>query len=180
MKYFTTISSLLAFLISGLMLSGCASNNVNPTQPRADTGYVDFRAESADELSWEVERFDARTQEFKRAFSELDPVPGGVLRLAFTPGRHRLRVGILNRVVRERTEVELEVRNGMVTPVVVALTPEGTTLVERKEERRPGTAPGQYGRANKYSSDQSVLYRLSIRASAPLPYLPKERMPYAR
>src|ERR1035438_3716235 len=67
----------------GLLVTGCASPNVNPPRARANTGYVDFYADSSGELSWEVARFDERKQSFQSVFSEFEPPPGRALRLAF-------------------------------------------------------------------------------------------------
>ncbi len=164
----------------GLWSSGCATPDVNPPQARANTGYVDFHTDSTEALSWEVARFDDRAQNFQAVFSELDPLPGRVLRLAFPPGPLRLRVTFLNCVVQEPGMVEVNLPDGMITPVRVVLTAAGTALVERKDERRGGTYRGRYGRGTKYSSDESVSYRVSAEAQTPLPYHVKERMPYAR
>ena len=67
------------------LITGCASPNVNPPQARAKTGYVDFYADSSGELSWEVARFDDRTQGFRSVFSELEPPPAGCCAWPFRP-----------------------------------------------------------------------------------------------
>ena len=161
----------------GLFISGCASPNLNPPQARANTGYVDFYADSSSELSWEVARFDDRSQSFKSVFSELKPPQGGVLRLAFPPGHYRLQVTFLNRVVREPGLVEMEVKDGLITPVHVVLVADGTTTVYSKEER---WGRARYGRGDKIKYDPSAAYRISAEARAPVPYQVKERMTYAR
>lgn len=170
---------LLMLAAVALFITGCASPNVNPTQARAKTGYVDFYAESSGELSWQVACFDDRTESFRNVFSELEPPPGPVLRLAFAPGRHRLRVTFLNRVVREPGQVEVEVKDGMITPVRVELTSAGESLVQTKRTNPGGTPYGRYGRRTKFGSDESTMYRVSVEANAPMPYQVKERMPYA-
>ena len=179
MKPLKTIPFLLLFALLALGVPGCATPNVNPPQARANTGYADFRADPAGELYWQVERFDDRAQGFKTVFSELDPPAGGFLRLAFAPGRHRLRVTFLNRVIAQPAEVEVEVQDGKITPVRVTLTEGGTTLVRTKETSRGGTAYGRYGRRTKYSSDESTMYGVSAVADPPVPYQVKERMSYA-
>ena len=113
-----------------MWVAGCAAPNVNPPQARANTGYVDFHADQAAQLCWEVARFDDRTKGFKSVFSELEPPPGGLLRLAFAPGHHRLRVAFLNRVIAEPVEIEVEVQDARITPVRVTLTAAGTALVD--------------------------------------------------
>ena len=164
----------------GLLVAGCASPDVNPPQARAKTGYVDFYADSAGELRWQVARFDDRAQSFKNVFSEWELLPDRVLRLAFAPGHHRLRVTFTNRVVPEPGLVEVEVKDGMITPVHVVLIPEGATLVETREDRWGTSYKGRYGRGTKVSSSESSTYRISTEANAPTPYQVKERTVYAR
>lgn len=180
MNKLKTIKFLLPLSALALLAPGCATRNVNPPQARANTGYVDFHADASAGLSWEVARFDELKRAFQRVSSELAPPPGGVLRLEFAPGHHRLRVTFLNRVVTKPAEVEVEVQDGKVLPVRVTLTEAGTTLVRTKEESRGGTAYGRYGRRTKIGSDESVIYDISAVAAPPVAYQPKEQMPYAR
>jgi len=178
MKQNKTIQYLLPFVLLALWASGCATQNVNPPQARANTGYVDFQADPSAELCWDVARFDDRTQDFKSVFSELDPLADGVLRLAFAPGHYRLRVTFLNRVIAKPAEIEVEVQDGKITPVRVTLTAAGTAFVKTKSESYGGTAKGRYGRRTKYGSNESVMYDLSAVAAPPVAYQVKERMPY--
>jgi hypothetical protein len=162
------------------LITGCASANVNPARARAKTGYVDLYGDSSGELSWQVARFDDRTGNFKSVFSEFEPPPGRALRLAFPPGHYRLRVTFINCVVRQPGLVEVEVKDGMIAPVHVALNPDGTTQVETKKTRVGGTFKGRYGRGTKFGSDESAMYRVSAEAKPVVPYQLKEKMPYAR
>jgi hypothetical protein len=161
------------------LVAGCASPNINPPKARANTGYVDFHAGSSADLSWDVERFDERKQAFRRVFWEFDPPPGGVLRLAFAPGRPRLRVTFLNRVTTKPAEIVAEVQDGNITPVRVTLTDVGTALVQTKDVSAGGTGHGAYGRRAKYGDDATARYAISLVADTPVPYQPKERMSYA-
>ena len=162
------------------LITGCASPNVNPPQARAKTGYVDLYADSSGELSWQVALFDPPTQGFRSVFSEFEPPPGRALRLAFPPGHYRFRVTFMNCVVREPGLVEVDVKDGLITPVHVALIPDGTTQVETKETRVGGTFKGRYGRGTKFGSDESAMYRVSAEPKPAVPYQVKEQMPYAR
>lgn len=180
MKQVKTVQFLLTLAALALWTSGCATPNVNPPQARANTGYVDFHADPAGELWWEVARFDENTQSFKSVFSELSPPPGGVLRLAFAPGRHRLQVTFINRVIAKPVEVEVEVLDGKITPVRIMLTEAGVTLVRTETESVGGTAKGRYGRRTKIDTDESVTYSISAVADPPVDYQLKERTPYAR
>jgi len=166
-------------LLLGLIVAGCASPSVNPPQARANTGYVDFHADSSG-LCWEVARFNERAQQYQRIFSELKPPPAGILRLALAPGRHRLRVTLLNRVVIQPAELDVEVPDGKIVPVRVTLSPAGTTQVQTKEENRGGTAKGRFGRRTIIGSTESVMYSISAVAHLPVAYQVKERMSYAR
>jgi len=176
----STIRFLLTIAAVGLLVQGCATRNVNPPQARPNTGYVDFHADASAGLSWEVSRWDDRSRDFELVFWDLDPPPGGILRLAFAPGRHRLRVAFLNRVIKKPVEVEVEVQGGKVLPVGVKLTEAGTTVVETKEQERGGTAFGRYGRRTKFGSQDMVMYEISVTPAPPLAYQRKEQMPYAR
>ena len=167
---------MLMFVGLGLLISGCASPNVNPPRAHAHTGYVDFYTSPAGELSWKVGRFDDRSQSFKNEFSDLKPPQGGVLRLAVPPGPYRFNVTFLNRVVRKPGLVEAVVKDGMITPVHVALIADVTTQVWSKEER---WGRARYGRGDQFRNDESLMYRVSAEANAPRPYQVKEQTPYA-
>ena len=180
MKPIKTSQCLLLFAMFALWASGCATRNVNPPQARANTGYVDFHADSSEELGWEAARFDDRTQSFKDVFSELTPPPGGVLRLAFAPGRHRLQVTFLNRVITHPAEVEVEVQDGKITPVRVTLTAAGYAFVKTKEISHGPTARGHYGRRSRFGSTETVIYGISATTEPPVAYQLKERMPYVQ
>jgi hypothetical protein len=125
-----------------------------------------------------VARFDERAQAFQKVFSDLNPPPGGVLRLAFAPGHQRLRVTFLNRVISNPAEIEVEVQDGKITPVRVTLTATGTALVDRKTQNLGNRTTGGYGLRTKIISDETVMYGVTAVADAPVAYQIKERMPY--
>jgi len=162
----------------GLLVTGCASSNVNPPQARAKTGYVDLYADSSGELRWQVARFDDRAHSFKHVFSEWELPPDRVLRPAFRPGQYRLRVMFTNRVVREPGLVDVEVKDGMITPVHVVLIPEGATQVETRQEQWGTSWKGRYGRGTKVSTSEASMYRVSAEADALLPYQVREQTSY--
>lgn len=180
MKQFKTVQCLLALAVLALCVAGCATGNVNPSRAHGDTGYVDFYTGGTNDLNWQVARFDDRAQGFVVIFSELNPPDGGFLRLAFAPGQYRLQVTFLNRIVSEPGQVELEVKDGMITPVRVALVAAGTTQVQSKEMRLGKTIKGYSGRKNEISTDESDTFQISAVADAPVPYQPKERTAYVR
>ena len=163
-----------------LFVMGCASPNVNPSRAKTDTGYVDIYSEEGDALAWEVKRFDDKAQDFKRVFMDVEPPPGGVVRLAFPPGQQRLRMTVVNRVIVSPTELELEVQDGKVTPLRVALTEDGVTIVNSRDINRGGTARGRYGRRTRVQGDEAIRFRINATAEQAVEYQPKERMSYAR
>jgi hypothetical protein len=180
MRQLKTIQCLPLFALLALWVSGCATPNVNPPHPRANTGYVDFHADSADEIYWQVERFDDSAHSFKKVISDLNPPAGGFLRLAFAPGHYRLRVSVLNRATREPGVVEVESKDGLITPVKLQLIPDGTMQVQLKSQRVGATAGGRYAQKTRYGSTEATLFRLSAEAEAPTAYRVKEQTAYAR
>jgi hypothetical protein len=171
--------ALLALACVALWVPGCATQNGNQVQARVNTGYVDFYTDSAEELYWQVDRFDDRAQSFKNVFSEFKPPPGGVLRLEFRPGHYRLRVTFLNRTVVEPALAEVEVKDGMITPVRMEFTEAGATTVETKSTSVGSTAYGRYGRRTKIESSENLTYQLKAFPEFPQAYRPKQQMPYA-
>lgn len=174
MKKIKSIRGLVLFALLALCITGCATGNVNPSKARANTGYVDFRADASEPLDWQVSRQDEGVQNFKVIYSELSPPADGILRLAFAPGNYHLQVTFLNRVVTEPGLVDVEVVDGKVTPVQVTLIPAGASSVQRKEQRVGMKAGGFAGRKTKVIDDESVTYQISTVAAAPLPYQPKQ------
>ena len=61
--------------------AGCASANVNPPSPAANTGYVDFFTAPPAALAWDVRQDDGA-----KLYSSIEPLEDRVLRLAPPPG----------------------------------------------------------------------------------------------
>jgi hypothetical protein len=179
MKKLQTIQALLALAVLGLLASGCTSQNGVAAHARANTGYVDFYTDWADELCWQVERFDDRTQSFRTVYSEFKPPPNGVVRLAFAPGHHRLRVTFLNRTVPEPALADVEVKDGMITPVLMQFSDAGATTVQTKSTSVGSTAYGRYGRRTKIDSSENLTYNVRALPQPPQAYRLKQQMPYA-
>jgi len=175
MKKETSMRIIWILSLLAMGVAGCSTRDVNPARARAGTGYVDFRAGGTSGLSWQVSVFDKPRGDFRPIFSKFPPPAGGVLRLGFPPGHYRLRITFLNRPVLGPGDLEVDVHNGMITPVEVVLTPEGSTLIERKEHRPGPTLKGHYGRVTKRTSQESSLFRITSKASPPIPYQPKEQ-----
>ncbi len=165
------------FLAAGLLFaSGCASANVDPPQPHSNTGYIDLYSPTDGELCWDVS--ESHGTHFRTVFSNVKPVEGDLLRLAFSPGQHRLRVTFLNRVVKQPATITCDVRSGEVVPVGISLTAAGQTTVLSKQVRVGGTQAGLGGRRTKINSDEAAIYEISAAAGAAIPYQPKSRTHY--
>jgi hypothetical protein len=177
MKIERRIHITLAMLM--FIASGCASANVNPARARANTGYVDLYSTTDAELCWDVRVADAPGDRFRTIFSDVKPVPGDVLRLAFTPGHHWLRVTFLNRVVKEPVDVEVVVEDGKIMPVRITLTEISPTTVLSRQTTMGGTPAGRGGRRTRINSDETVMFVLSAMTGRPVPFQPKQQMPYS-
>jgi hypothetical protein len=158
-------------------LSGCASPNQNPASPRLHTGYVDFYTDTDMDLSWQVKWLDEKAGTARTVFSEFEPVPGNILRLAATPGKQRYQIFFINRATEGPQVVEIEVDDGKITPVHIELTPVGTTQVDRQDYAVRGSAKG-YGRKRKFYNDTNQIYKISATPQPEQNYRVKEQMPY--
>jgi hypothetical protein len=167
--------ALLALALLGLLAGGCASSNLNPASTRPHTGYVDFYAVNADDLCWDI----TDVKRNKKAFYEFNPVKEPILRLAFKPGQYQLRVTFLNHVVLQPGVADVEVRDGLVTPVTVTLLPAGTALVETRSGQAGATYYGRYGRRTRIRSNEAVSYEVSVEPQPSVPFQPRSQMPYA-
>ncbi len=169
------VKSLLALALLGWLAGGCASPNLNPASARARTGYVDFYAVNADDLSWDI----TDVKRDKKVFYEFDPVKESILRLAFKPGQYQLRVTFLNHAIVVPGVADVEVRDGMVTPVTVTLLPAGTALVETRSGSAGATYYGRYGRRTRIRDEKAASFEVSAEPQAPVPFQPRAQMPYA-
>jgi len=157
------------------LLQGCASPNVNPSNPKPGMGYVDFYA--TEPLSWQIEELGAGTGEARKVFDDYTPL--SILRVALLPGHHRLEVNLLNRITAEPTVAEVVVQDGMVTPVRISLVEMGETLVETRSIRVQGTYYGRYGRATRLRNEEANIYRIVAEPQPSVGYKVKSLMPYA-
>ena len=165
------IRQLFSFGALLLLLSACASRNVNPPAPQPHTGYVDIRPEPAMGISWDILYAKPGSEKFKRAFSDVKPVEGA-LRVALPPGRHRLRINVLNHVITEPTDVEVDVQNGQTTPVTVKFAA-GKDLQMPYRDPNAGRAFRRQGRGTKVSLYEGSEFAIAATAEAAVPYKPK-------
>lgn len=163
-----------------VLLTGCATPDVNPPEPRANFGYVDFYGVLSQDLSWEVARFDETTGKYRRVYSELEPPEQGILRLAFPAGAQQLQLAFLDRAVVRPMKLELTVEAGRIVPVRVSLAETGTATVAAKQRTYGPTAYGRYGRRSDIEVYQTVANEIGCEIMSSMAYTPKERMPYAQ
>lgn len=161
-----------------LLGSGCASPNVNPPKARAGTGYVDFFADVDGGVSWDVQSFDEASGRFKEVFSDVEVPDGGILRLAFAPGAHRLRVSCLDNVIRTPADVSVTVTDGQVVPVEVTLVPVGAVQVQSESKQVGKTYLGARRRHTNYDYSKTQIYNVIAEPQDPLAYQPKQKMLY--
>ncbi len=163
-------------LIAGMALlaGGCSSPNVNPASARHGMGYVDFYADDADDLYWDVT--DLKTN--KKVYYEFDPLKEPILRLALKPGQHELRVTFSNHIIDTPGMTEVDVQEGMITPIEVTLLPAGTALFKTKTTAWGSTYFGVYGRRTMINDHPSPSYEVALEPRPPLPYQPKAQMSY--
>ncbi len=167
----------LLMLLALIVSAGCSSHNVNPTAPRAHTGYVDFYTDSSMDLSWEVKREAGKAGEMRTVFSEFQPVKGTILRLAAPPGTNHFQVWFINEVTEGPQRVSVPVEEGKVTPVHITLTPAGSTSVENKSyEYRPTARATR--RVTRLATGESVTFKIGAVPQGPVEYQTKEQMPY--
>ena len=171
--------SFLALVLATCFGAGCASPNVNPKLPRVNTGYVDFFADSEEDLYWEVRQFDASSQQFKTAFSTFHAPKDGFVRLAFPPGHYQFQITFLNQTIAQPALVEVEVLDSRITPVRVELNKAGVTTIQTKRTSVGGTVYGRYGRRTKIGGSEAASYKVTALPQPPQSFLPKQQMPYS-
>jgi hypothetical protein len=164
-------------LVAGVLLvaGGCASPNVNPASARHGMGYVDFYATDADNLYWDV----TDLKQNKKVFYKFDPLGEPILRLAFKPGQYELKINFLNHVIATPGTAEVDVQEGMITPVIVTLLPAGEALYRTKRTAAGSTYYGTYGRRTSIHDNPATSYEVALDPQPPLPYQRKEQMSYA-
>lgn len=161
-----------------LFAAGCASPNVNPPQAEPNTGYIDLYSPTDGGLCWEVGESTAATSNLRTVFSDVKPVEGDRLRLAFAPGRHWLHVTFLNRVISGPAVFSCDIQAGCILPVAISLTPVGQTTVVSKQTTMAGTSSGRSGRQIKINREEALRYDLSAQVGSAFPYQPKDQINY--
>jgi hypothetical protein len=159
-----------------LLANGCASPDVNPHTPRPGHGYVDLFTQPKEDVWWKVDVFDSRKEGYKEFTAQFKAPGQQIFRIEARPGLHKGRISFVNQAIEAPAEVEVEVREGMITPVEVKVTKAGSSYV-RVVEDRARSGFNTAGR-NKVTDYPQQLWQISATALPPIPYTPKENTAY--
>ena len=162
-----------------LLVISCRSTNVNPAEAKPNTGYADLYSPADTNLCWEVKDVQVKSGKTKTLFSNVKPVQGSVLRLALSPGDHRLKITFLNRAVTTPALLDVAVKEGQITPVLVTLRELGK-VTARGEETSFRTTLRGVGQATDVDERPATLYEVAATAEQPIPYAPKETLAYSK
>ena len=155
-----------------LLLGGCASPDHNQSTPRTGRGYVDLFTDPKEDVWWKVDVFDAAGGNYKEFTAQFEAPAGGILRVEAKPGSHKARISLVNRALEAPADIEVVVRDGMVTPVRVKLEPAGTSYVRTVEDR------GNAVVRNKVTDEEHKRWKLAVTTEPPRPYATKENSAY--
>ena len=159
-----------------LVVSGCAGPDVNPRVPRPGKGYVDLFTQPKTNVWWKVDVFDSRIQGYKEFTAQFEAPEQAIFRVAARPGPHKARISFVNQAIEAPAEVEVEVREGMITPVEVKLDKGDTSYVRVVDDRaRAGFRTAGRNEVTDYTQQR---WRISATAQPPGPYTPKESTAY--
>jgi hypothetical protein len=166
--------TLLRFLLGGLLLAaGCATTDVDPGTPQAGRGYVDLFTEPKANVWWNVSVFDARDDTFKPFVAQFNAPGLGIFRVAARPGQHRAKISFVNHAVEAPVEVEVDVKEGMITPVRVELEPGDSTYVRSREDR------ARWQSSRMFETSQAA-WKISATPMPAIPYVRKEQTSYSK
>lgn len=179
MDYNKTMKSLILFLLAagvGLVVGGCASPNVNPASARPHTGYVDFYVTNTNDVYWDIT--DLKTN--KKIYYKFAPFEESILRLALAPGQYQLQINFLNHVIETPGMADVEVADGMITPMMVSLLPAGSVIVQSKGLQAGTAMYGRSGQIMVTSHTEAASYDIDAEPQAQVPYQTKAKMSYGR
>jgi hypothetical protein len=159
-----------------LLASGCAGPDVNPYAPRPGKGYVDLFTQPKTDVWWKVDVFDSRIQGYKEFTAQFKAPEQAIFRVEARPGPHKARISFVNQAVEAPAEVEVEVREGMITPVEVKLDKGDSSYVRVVDDRaRAGFRTAGRNQVTDYSQQR---WRISATAQPPRSYTPKGNAAY--
>jgi len=171
------------FVVATLLFltAGCKSTPEGALTPRPGKAYLDFYTEAeAGTLSWDIQKYDPVSKRHRILFSEIKPTRYNVVRVQLPPGEHQVRVAFLNQPIKLPATLKVSAREGMVTPIKVALTEGQSGTFQQREQRYGPTARGHYGRITEVRTIQGHAFEVTAKASDPVAYVQRDQMPYAR
>jgi hypothetical protein len=133
---------------------------------------VDFYTVPKAEAWWKVDVFDPSRQDYKEFTAQFKAPGAGIFRVEARPGRYKARISFVNQPVEAPAEAEVEVREGLITPVRVTLNKGDSTHVRVVDDR------ARDAHRNKVRDYQQQRWQISAVAQPPVPYTPKERTAY--
>jgi hypothetical protein len=166
-----TLTQGFAVLLLGFAC-GCATSDVDPAAARAGRGYVDLYTVPKTDAWWKVDVFDPRRQGYKEFTAQFKAPAEDILRVQAKPGSHKARISFVNQAIEAPAEVEVEVREGMITPIKVTLEKGDTTYVRSVDDRARDI------HRNKVSDYQQQRWKISAAAQPPVSYTPKSQTAY--
>jgi hypothetical protein len=161
----------LSALVFGFA-GGCATPDVDPSAARAGRGYVDLYTMPKTEAWWKVDVFDPGRQSYKEFTAQFKAPGEGVFRIEARPGRHKARISFVNQAIEAPAEVEVEVREGMITPVQVTINQGDSTYVRVVGDRARDV------HRNKVTDYQQQRWQISAVAQPFIPYTAKQNTAY--
>ncbi len=168
----------LLYALGGAIVvaSGCAGPDVNPRAPRPGRGYVDLYTQPKTDAWWKVDVFDARIEGYKEFTAEFKTPGQDIFRVSARPGPHKARISFVNQAVEAPAEIEVEVRDGMITPVQVKIEKGDTSFVRDVDDRvRAGFRNGGRNQVTDYRQQR---WMISAKVQPPVPYTPKQSTAY--
>ena len=165
------VAGWLPVLVLGLA-GGCATSDVDPSTARAGRGYVDLYTMPRTEAWWKVDVFDPNRQSYKEFTAQFKAPREGVFRIEARPGRHKARISFVNQAIEAPAEIEVEVREGMITPVQVSINQGDSTYVRVVGDRARDI------HRNKVTDYQQQRWQISPVAQPFIPYTAKQNTAY--
>ena len=176
MRLSQSLTNLWAGCALLLLAAGCATPDVNPPAAHVGRGYVDLYTQPKADVWWKVDVFDSRKQNYKEFTAQFKTPAQAIFRVEARPGRHKARISFVNQAVEAPAELEVEVREGMITPVEVKVNKGDSSYVRVVEDRAAsGFRTAGRNRVTDYSQER---WQIFARAQPPVPYIPKEQTAY--
>jgi hypothetical protein len=159
-----------------VLVNGCASPDVNPQASRPGRGYVDLYTQPKTDVWWKLDVFDTRSERYKELAAQFKAPEQAIFRIAARPGSHKARISFVNHAIEAPAELEVEVREGMITPVQVKLGKGDTSYVRITGDRAHSGLRNAV--RNEVTDYEQQRWQISATAQPPVAYTPKESTAY--